>query len=103
MDVLVTARLGMRSVPAARRSAGIIALPTLRRSAGDGRPRWIAWSSGSSMYRAIPSRRRVPAPAAVLLRQRATAVITNDGAVHDEATPISAPDKIKTSPRQRLP
>jgi len=39
----------------------------------------------------------------VLLRQRATAVITNDGAVHDEATPISAPDKIKTSPRQRLP
>ena len=34
---------------------------------------------------------------------RATAVITNDGAVHDKATPISAPDKIKTSPRQRLP
>ena len=42
--------------------------------------------TGQIMHRAIPSRRRVPAPAAVLLRQRATAVIINDGAVHDNAT-----------------
>ena len=87
MNVLVAARLGIRSAPAARKSAGIIALPTLRQSAG------MADHDGLRGHRdhqcTARSRRRGPSPSTccrVLLLQRATAVIINDGAAHDNAT-----------------
>jgi len=98
--VLAEPRPGIRSAPPAQNAAGSIATASARKNSAPTcqawRPRRACVASGTSKVPSDPAAATSPS---VWLRRasetaRATAVIASEEAMHDKATPISAPETI---------